>query len=370
MNDSALPRVVIHPDPALSDTLPGWVYTSEEVLAAEREKIFFRTWHYAGALDELRNPGDYVTTRLFDQSILVIRGRTGDLRGFYNVCQHRAHELLEGSGNARVVTCPYHAWSYHDDGTLRTARGAERQPHFTPERFCLKPIRTEIFADKFVFFNLDPAARALNDIAGDLAADIIAETPDYARLVPVPPRPPRPMQANWKVVLDNFHECYHCGPAHPAFADMIDMSCYRTTTNGPWSKQKGQLAKTDNKAYPVGPDANHSTVFWFLWPTTTFGFLPGSPSISVTSSRPITAGTSIRFFHNFALPDAPEDEAKRIYGQTILGPEDIALCESVQRGLNSRGYQAGRFVHDPDGGQTTEAAVHHFHRCYAEAMGY
>ncbi len=366
MNDFA--PVAIHADPALSDTLPGWVYTSEAHLAVEREKLFFKTWHYAGATDELPNAGDYLTARLLDQSILVMRGRDGGLRAFYNVCQHRAHELLEGSGNARVVTCPYHAWSYHDDGSLRTARGAERQPFFDPDRFCLKPVRIEVFAGRFIFFNLDPAAASLAETAGELAADIIAETPDFAALRPTTSNPPRPMQANWKVVLDNFHECYHCGPAHPAFADLIDMACYRTTTTGLWSKQKGQLARADNKAYPVAAQANHMTVFWFLWPTTTFGFLPGSPSLSVTSTMPLTAGTSVRRFHNFALPGAPVDEAKRVYGQTVLGPEDVAICESVQRGLNSRGYTAGRFVHDPEGGQTTEAAVHHFHRLYAEAM--
>ena len=370
MNDLALTPVAIHADPALSDTLPGWVYTSDDVLATEREKLFFRTWHYAGATDELANAGDYVTARLLDQSIIVMRGRDGGLRGFYNVCQHRAHELLAGSGNARIVTCPYHAWSYHDDGRLRTARGAERQPGFSTDRFCLKPVRVEVFADKFVFFNLDPAATPLADIAGDLATDIKSTTPEFDRLVPTSSSPSRPIEANWKVVLDNFHECYHCGPAHPAFADLIDMACYRTAATGLWSTQKGQLAKLDNKAYPVSADANHTTAFWFLFPTTTFGFLPGAPAINVTTTFPLGAGSSVRAFHNFALPGAARDQAKVDYGQNVLGPEDVAICESVQRGLASRGYTAGRFVHDPEGGQTTEVAVHHFHRLYAQAMGF
>ncbi len=375
MNDSSLPPVAIHTDPALSETLPGWVYTSDENLAAEREKIFFRTWHYAGATGELVNAGDYLTARLLDQSILVMRGRDGALRGFYNVCQHRAHELVEGRGNTRVVTCPYHAWSYHDDGRLRTARGAERQPGFTADRFCLKPVRIEVFAEKFIFYNLDPEAPRLADITGNLAADIASETPEFSRLEPVAPGPPRPIQANWKVVLDNFHECYHCGPAHPAFADLIDMACYRTTSTGLWSQQKGQLARDDNTAYPISADANHNAAFWFLWPTTTFGFLPGTPSLSIASTLPMGAGpqgagASIRSFHNFALPGAARDEDRIAYSQNVLGPEDVAICESVQRGLASRGYTAGRFVHDPDGGQTTEVAVHHFHRLYAEAMGF
>ena len=363
-------EVRIHEDPAQSDTLPGWVYTSEAHLAREREALFFRTWHYAGGVDELAAAGDYVTVRLLDQSILVMRGRDGAIRGFFNVCQHRAHELLEGSGNARVVTCPYHAWSYHDDGSLRTARGAERQPHFEPGRFCLKPVRTEVFADKFVFFNLDPGAASLAETAGDLAGDIMAGTPGFAQLKPLAGRTERDMKANWKVVLDNFHECYHCGPAHPAFADLIDMAGYRTTVSGMWSSQKGRLARHENKAYTVAAGANELTAFWYLWPTTTFGFLPGSPALNVTSILPQSVGTSIRRYHGFALPGAAPDEAKLKYGQMVLGPEDIAICESVQRGLASRGYAAGRFVHDPEGGQTTEAAVHHFHRLYAAAMGF
>ena len=145
---------------------------------------------------------------------------------------------------------------------------------------------------------------------------------------------------------------------------------YRTIAAGLWSKQKGQLARTDNTAYPVAAEANHLTAFWFLWPTTTFGFLPGTPSLSVASTFPLGAGASIRNFHNFALPGAARDEARTAYSQNVLGPEDVAICESVQRGLGSRGYTAGRFVHDPDGGQTTEVAVHHFHRLYAETMGF
>jgi phenylpropionate dioxygenase-like ring-hydroxylating dioxygenase large terminal subunit len=370
MNDFPTFPVCIDADPALSDTLPGWVYTSPDALEAEREKIFYRSWLYAGATAALVNAGDYITAGILGQSVLVMRGRDGGLRGFYNVCQHRAHELLSGQGNTRVVTCPYHAWSYHDDGGLRTARGAERQPGFTAERFCLKPVRVEVFAEKFVFFNLDPDATPLASLAGDLAADMMAEIPSFDDLVPTAPRQSQPQAANWKVVLDNFHECYHCGPAHPAFADIIDMASYRTTTNGLWTKQAGKVGKAANKAYPVREGDVQTARFWFLWPTTTFGFMPGAPGLSVTSTQPLGPATSVRQYHSFALPGAVPDPVRAAYNLDVLGPEDIGICESVQRGLTSRGYTAGRFVHDPEGGQTTEAAVHHFHRLYAQAMDF
>ena len=106
-------------------------------------------------------------------------------------------------------------WGYLSTGGLILDRdGAERQAGFAAERFCLKPVRVEVFAQKFVFFNLDPDATPLAEIAGDLAADMMAEIPRFDDLVPNAPRPSRPMAANWKVVLDNFHECYHCGPSH------------------------------------------------------------------------------------------------------------------------------------------------------------
>ena len=98
--------------------------------------------------------------------------------------------------------------------------------------------------------------------------------------------------------------------------------------------------------------------------------MPGNPGLSVTSMLPLTATSAIRQFHAFALPGAKPDSQRTAYSVDVLGPEDVAICESVQRGLGSRGYTAGRFVHDPAGGQTTEAAVHHFHRLYAEAMGF
>ena len=358
----------IDPNPAEADTLPGWAYTSEDVLMQEREKIFYRNWHYAGAVQSLAGPGDYITSEVMGQGVVVMRGRDGVLRGFYNVCQHRAHELLSGEGNARVVTCPYHAWSYHDDGSLRTARGAERQPGFVAERFCLKPVRIEVFADKFVFFNLDPDATSMAAMFAEIEDEIRTEVPDFANLVPSQGRPARPMAANWKVVLDNYHECYHCGPSHQAFADLIDMAGYRTTTGRWWSKQAGRAGKLDSKAYLVTAEQNQTTRFWYLWPTTTIGFMPGEPFLSVTSIRPLSAGSSIRKFHGFARPGAVMDPVRASYNLDVLGPEDVSICESVQRGLASRGYTAGRYVNDPEGGQTTEAAVHHFHTLYAEAM--
>ncbi len=361
----------IEAEPGRSMTLPGWAYTDPAVLESEKREIFWKSWNYAGAIDELREAGDYVTARILDQSVIVIRGKDGALRGFYNVCQHRAHELLRGRGRAKVVTCPYHAWSFSTDGSLRTARGAEKSEGFRPEDFALKEVRVEVFADRFVFYNLDPDAVPLAQQAPDLEAELRSEIPAFDRLQLTDNAWDSTVKANWKVVVDNYLECYHCRPSHPAFADLVDMKSYQIHATGIWSSQKGALGRLDNKAYPVQPDAEvQISRFWWLWPTTSFNVLPGAAGVGVFCMQPgAETGETRQWGQRFALPGAGVDKARQTYGNEVLGPEDIALCESVQRGLGSRGYTAGRFVYDPAGGETNEAAVHHFHRLVADTLG-
>jgi choline monooxygenase len=356
-------------DPSRARSLPAWAYRDPRLFEQEARTIMRRGWHYAGAAAELREPGAYLTARLLDQSVIVIRGRDGALRGFHNVCRHRGHELLQGRGSAAVVVCPYHAWSYHADGRLRSARGAEKQPDFDPGRYGLKPMRVEIFARHFVFFCLDQQAKPLAEQAPGLASELEAEVADFAALVPRPELPSAEIRCNWKVAVDNYLECYHCRAAHPAFADMVAMPSYRIATHGPWVSHKAALRRGDNRAYPVAPDAaQQQALFWWLWPTTTFNVLPGMANISVFSFFPTGVGTTLQWGQNYTLPGAASDAAHTTYRNEILGTEDVLLCESVQRGVASEGYDRGRYVVDGSDGEGSEAAVHHFHRLVADAL--
>lgn len=358
-----------HDEPARSTTPSGRFYVDPDVLARERTALFFRAWHYAGGLSELERTGDYVTARLLDQNVIVMRGRDGVLRGFHNVCQHRAHELLDGRGNTRTIVCPYHAWSYADDGRLLSARGLERQPDFDPARLCLKPVRVDVLADALVFFNLDPDATSLTALAGDLDADLRAMLPALPSYTARPFGEPRRIAANWKVVVDNFLECYHCAPAHPGFCDLVDMASYRMTVQGLWSSQKGALRSGNNAAYPVADDAGEKrALFWWLFPSTVINVMPGTPEVAVGTILPDGTGHTVRRFQRFAPPGAGLDAARAAYEREVFGPEDVAICESVQRGLNSLGYDRGRIVHDAANPHHGEAAVHHFHRLVTRAL--
>jgi choline monooxygenase len=351
-------------DPSRSFSLPGWAYTDPEILALEKREIFFKTWAYAGWVGRLANVGDYITADLLDQSVIIIRGQDGELKGFHNVCQHRGHQLLSGCGKVSAITCPYHAWAYRLDGALRNARGAERTEGFNAAQFSLRPVRVEVLAGKLVFFNLDPDADPLAPQVEDLVEDWRREIPGFDTLEWVAPPPdraaPRPIAANWKVVMDNFLECYHCRNAHPGFARDLVMDSYRTTAHGRWSKQKGDTRRDDGS----------QEVFWSLFPNLTFNTVTnGTPNFAAsTFTTPITATLSARSWRDvYRAPGHTAEIARPDWGP--LDQEDRDICESVQRGLTSKGYDAGRFIYDHEHGETSEEAVHLFHRQVVLALG-
>ena len=357
--------------PEASWTLPSWLYTDPAVYELEKERIFYRTWQYVAHETHFPEVGDYVTLRICDQNIFVIRSADGKLRAFHNVCQHRAHELLpDGSGNVeRVIVCPYHAWAFETDGRLRGAPRAHQRPGFDRKNHALSEIRLELFLNA-VFVNLDPHANPLSELAGDLEQDIRRRLPFLDKV-----SSPRTnglgethIEAGWKVVVDNYVECYHCDHAHPAFADIICMDSYRQDTFALWSRQLGEDIRPVNSAYEVDIDAGvaHSA-FWYLWPNTTFNVMPGAEEINISAIRPTGPATTSFEGHSLAVTDDFDEDRAR-YTADVLVPEDIDLCESVQRGLKSMGYSQGPIIVDPSRSGRGEHALHHFHRLVQSAL--
>ena len=137
-------------------SLPARYFYDEEVFRQEKSKIFYKSWHLVAHRNELRTPGSFVTHEIFEQSVIVIAGREGELRAFHNVCQHRGNRLIEARrGKTPALTCAYHAWSYALDGCLRGAPNVAGVAGFKKSEHSLKPVRVEMFAS-FVFVNLDP----------------------------------------------------------------------------------------------------------------------------------------------------------------------------------------------------------------------
>jgi len=358
-------------DPRRSYTLPARLYTSADAFAQEAEAIFFRSWMYAGHTEDLAEVGSYITRQILDQNIMVIRGRDMQLRAFYNVCSHRAHELVRGAGQTKVIVCPYHAWSYHLDGRLRTARGSENVDGFNGAEFCLKPVQVEEFGP-LVFINLDPKAESLASQSGDMLAEVRAKIPEFDRLIRVETRSWE-LKANWKVIVDNFLECYHCRNAHPAFAQLVDLDTYRSVTHGIYSTHLSQSGRPDNKAYGFNKDdASQIGAFWWLWPTFTLNAAPGPANMAVFYILPLAPDRSLEVTEYYFLSKDldPERQGRLDYANNVLTIEDNNICEAVQRGLASRGYSQGRFIVDRERTEISEHAVHHFHTLVAQALGF
>lgn len=358
-------------DPAESFTIPARFYHDAGIHEAEKTAIFYRNWWFCGHRSQLPQPGNYITTKVMDQNIVVVRTRDGSLKAYYNVCQHRGHELVQGSGKTVMLTCPYHAWAYDLDGQLRSARNTERMAGFKACEFALKPVRVEEYCG-LVFVNLDPDAVPFADQAEGLGDELRHYCPEIEQMV-FAQRDTYDVEANWKLLIDNFLECYHCDPAHKDFVDLVDMKSYKSIVHKIYSSHcSSKVGSTTSNAFHIesGRD-DFGYGGWFVWPNLTIWIYPGEPNVSTLQMIPAGPDRTIEYQDWFIPTPTPSKQLSEAmaYQKDVLQPEDIALCESVHRGLKSNGYNQGRFVIDEDESELSEHAVHHFQRLVVEALG-
>ncbi len=187
--------------------LPPRVFHDPAVFAFEQDRWFARDWLCVGRAEQAATPGGYFLVRPGGENVIVLRGADGVLRAFYNVCRHRGSTLLEEPcGAVSKILCPYHAWVYDVDGSLRRARHTEGLSGFDPAANGLVPVRCETWQG-FVFVSLDPAAPPLTGWLGDLPEHFARF--DLAALRRIR-RISYDVAANWKVIAENYSECYHC----------------------------------------------------------------------------------------------------------------------------------------------------------------
>src|SRR5687768_16714303 len=230
-------------------TLPFDWYSDPPVLRLERERIFRRSWQYAGRADQVTGPGSFFTCEAGDVPVVVVRDREGRLRAFVNVCRHRGSLVCEGEGKRETLQCPYHAWTYDLDGSLRAAPRSEREPGFDKESLGLVPVLVDTWGP-LVFVNPDPDAAPLAETLGELpqlvaSAGIDLDALEHRLHVEYS------LEANWKIAAENFLECYHCQVAHPSLAKLLDVSAdaYRLETSSLFSSQYGPLRANGSRPY-------------------------------------------------------------------------------------------------------------------------
>ena len=330
---------------SLSTTLPARWYTDPGVFERERWPIFGCNWVHVAYEHQLRNNGDYVTENLAGWPIFIRRGDDGKLRGFYNLCPHRAGPLVwDGEGCRPNIVCRYHGWAFNTDGTLRNARDFGCP---APENMDLTPIQVDSFRG-MVFVCLSPDTAPLHEWLGGFPKEFEAYPTDgytyHSRSV-------RNLACNWKTYGDNFVEGYHLPTVHPAMSRDADALHY-------------EIVFKDDPRWNIHvmPPRDSSTfsVFGYFWPTFAFDVFPGG--FAVERWLPRGHSHTELIFEYFFADDAPH-VAETIKFSEEVADEDARVCEHVQRNLDAGTYDTG--VLSPK----WEYGVEVFHRLVREAVG-
>jgi phenylpropionate dioxygenase-like ring-hydroxylating dioxygenase large terminal subunit len=342
---SLSPAPYVWSEPPLGDALsaPPSFYTDPRVFQAEIEHIHLKTWFFAGRVEEVEKPGDYKALDSVGGPVLLVRDHGGVLRAFANVCRHRSSILLEGKGNAQIITCPYHAWSYRLDGALQGAPGMREVPKFEKPPHGLLPIRLETW-DGAIFLNYDNDAPSLAAHLGNLPE--LLGSHRFGDMVTTW-QIEIETRCNWKLLLENAMETYHTGIVHAATVGAQRSASF--PTEGEWLAI--QVLSTQSIAVlgeppPFPPidglseQSRQGTYFTLIQPTTQFAC--AQDCIWWLAVRPVAVDRSILSVGGCfprALTELPDFAAKaapyyRRWEKVAL--EDVGILERQQRALASR----------------------------------
>jgi choline monooxygenase len=352
----------IDPDIERAWSLPASFYIDPSASALEHDKIFAKTWQVVGHGHQVANPGDYFTAELHGEPLLLVRGAGGELRGFYNVCRHRAGPPAEGCGSRKLFRCGYHGWTYGLDGSLISAPEFEGQTGFSAEGFALRSVRVGQWFN-LIFVNLDQNAEPLLGTLGSLPTQV--ERFDFAGMK-IFQRRTYEMKCNWKTYVDNYLEGYHLPSVHPGLNRELDYGAY---TVEPYARHVRQFSPIRG-AQPGDSVARRyqetcedlATDYFWIFPNWMLNCYPDNVSLNIV--LPLGTERSLAIFEWY-LPEENLDSkaaSDSVEFSNQIQIEDVAICETVQKNLHSKSYERGRYS------AKQEKGVHAFHRMYAEVM--
>jgi phenylpropionate dioxygenase-like ring-hydroxylating dioxygenase large terminal subunit len=342
-----------------ASTLPPVLYTSEEVLAFEKEALFMSEWLCVGRAERIPEVGDWFTVTIMDEPLIITRDREQQVRAMSAVCQHRAMQVCEGAGNSSTFKCPYHHWNYALDGRLLGAPAMERTEGFDKAEWGLPQLLVEEWMG-FVFVNFDPRAAALAPTLGRYSPYL--ENYDLENAVCPGTFTLENMPWNWKVMFENFNDGYHANRLHQYVQDFCpsNMSAFPE----PWSDDSNVIFRTSGYTHIDGGfNATHRVImevfpeltdeertrstFALVPPTLCFGTAPDQCFFFlVRPTGPQTIDVEIGYiFHPSALDDPLFDEkiALSDAGVQVFVRQDQDATTKVQNGLNSRFAPRGRY---------------------------
>lgn len=354
-------------DLAEAKTMPARWYTDSAFLELEKEKIFWKTWQPVGRVEDVQRIGDFFTCELVGEPLVITRNLDGDLRAFFNVCQHRAAIVAQGKGNRKSMQCKYHGWTYDLNGKLMRAPEFEGVKNWEKDAVCLQKIQVEAWG-AWIFVNLDPDAAPMSSIYGNIHKEISKSgfNLDSMKLVE---RRDYLINCNWKVYVDNYLEGYHLPIAHPGLFRELDYDKYRVEEFRYYSKQHAPIRDVDSadvrdRRYVRSGEGEADALYYWIFPNVMLNVYLDNTSINIII--PIGHDKTLTIFEWYF--EAPGTGAGWESMQQIIAfsdeiqQEDIEICEWVQRGLQSRAYTQGRFS------ALRENGVHHFQKLVHEFL--
>lgn len=368
--DDSLQKVLLPLEGA--NTPPGWVYWEPEVFLKEQKKIFAASWLCVGHGSRLKEPGDFFVVEWGQQSVIVCKDPADTLQAYHNVCRHRGTRIVQtAAGNTTRFLCPYHAWVYDLNGQLRGAPGMDEQPGFQKSNYPLRSVRVTQW-NGLLFICLDASAPDLRSSLSDFP-DLSYLNLDQLRQVG---RHDYQVQSNWKLVSENYNECYHCPVAHPQlhrvsadrnFPDYGHRG--RLFTGGPMSVRETfntltNSGKTSRQALPGWRAEDQGMVFYFcIYPNL---FLSIAPDYVMTHYLfPLSPDkvfiTTEWFCAEQQMQQTDFDPTDIVEFWDTTNRQDWTLCETALNGLKSSGHVPGPY-------HPWESAVHDFDRWYVTAV--
>ena len=347
-----------------ASTIPARLYNDPVYLELERERVFANTGQRGGRADQRGEHGSVVPAEVGNDSIVVLRD--GDrLRGYHNVCLHRAGPVAQGCGRRRTLQCRYHGWTYGLDGTLIRAPEMEGTEGFHPEEMRLVPVQVAEWGP-LVFANLDGKAPPLLEVLEDVPQRVAAFGCERMRYVT---SRSWDIACNWKVYVDNYLEGYHLPVVHPGLHKELDYDQYRVEPHRYFSIQHAPLRPVHggqaNRHYdPARTDVPEAVYVW-LFPNVMLNVYLGQMQTNVVI--PLGHDRTRVVFDWYAAeppanPEADAEWTKLMAFSDEIQDEDIEICEAVQRNLRSRVYDRGRYS------AARENGVHHFHSLLHEFL--
>jgi choline monooxygenase len=341
-----------------ASTIPAVWYIDPRIAELERLSVFSKSWQLVARLDQLKKPGEFVSTTVAGEPVVVVRGADGVLRAFYNVCRHHAAAVVaQPCGQASHLHCPYHGWNYGLDGSLKGMPEFEGVENFDRAQNGLVPIRVETW-EGFVFINLDNEAVSLKEVLGGLVERV---APLGISKLHYFDRRTYDLHCNWKVYVDNYLDGgYHVPHLHKGLSSVLDYKQYTIENEDHYCLQSSPMVASDEDAATGA--ARRGDRAWYFWqhPNLMINCYAGYMDTNLVIPIDVDHCRVIFDFYFSDISDAAREynEQSVSVGNRVQ-EEDLGICEDVQRGLKSRAYRAGRLS------VRREAGEQLFHRLLA-----